>query len=104
MEHLGFESSRADPDVQIRNSAKKDNATKLYEYVLLYTDKCLVISNQAESIPRNAIGKYFELIKHPLIHHQSILLANFEKLSVTIASNAEYLAANSMPNMLLTMR
>ena len=39
--------------------------TKLvyYEYVLLYTDDCLVISDRAETLLRNEIGKYFELKK-----------------------------------------
>ena len=32
-----------------------------YEYVLLYVDDALVVSENAESILRNEIGKYFEL-------------------------------------------
>ena len=59
MELLGFESSRADPDVWMRASVRKDGVTKYYEYVLLYVDDCLVISDRAESILRNEIGKYW---------------------------------------------
>ena len=33
----------------------------VYEYVLLYTDDCLVVSYNAESIPKKEIGKYFQL-------------------------------------------
>jgi len=45
MEFIGFESSKADPDAWIRKSVKKDNITEYYEYLLLYTDYCLVISD-----------------------------------------------------------
>ena len=57
MEHMGFESSRADPDVWMRESVRKDGVTKYYEYVLLYTDDCLVISDRAEHVLRNEIGR-----------------------------------------------
>ena len=61
MEFLGFESSRVDPDVCMREFVGNDEFTKYYEYVLLYTDDCLVISDRAETLLRNEIGKYFEL-------------------------------------------
>ena len=60
MEHLNFESSRADPDVWYRESKRKD-VTPYYEYVLLYTDDCLVIPDNAEAILRKEIGKFFTL-------------------------------------------
>ena len=60
MEHLKFESSKADPDVWFRASKRKDG-TPYYNYVLLYTDDCLVISDNAEAILRNEIGKSFTL-------------------------------------------
>ena len=56
MKHLQFKSRRADPDVWIRPSRINDG-TEYYEYVLLYTDDCLVISDNAEKILRNEIGK-----------------------------------------------
>ena len=61
MKFLGCVSSRGDPDVWMRESVRKDGSTKYYEYVLLYTDDCLVISDRAESILRDEIGKYFTL-------------------------------------------
>ena len=60
MHFLGFESCPADPDVWMRPAIKNDGS-KVYDYVLLYTDDTLVISENAESILRKEIGKYFEL-------------------------------------------
>ena len=60
MRHLGFTSCLADPDVWMRPAIKSDG-TEYYEYVLLYTDDTLVISENAEAILRNELGKYFEL-------------------------------------------
>jgi len=60
MHYLGFTSCPADPDVWMRPAIKSDG-TKVYEYVLLYTDDTLVISEKAETILRNEIGRYFQL-------------------------------------------
>ena len=60
MHHLKFKSCPADPDVWMRPSIKSDG-TQVYDYVLLYTDDTLVVSENAESILRNEIGRYFEL-------------------------------------------
>ena len=61
MKFLGFEYSQADPDVWMRESVRKDGSTKYYEYVLLYTDDCLVINDRGETMLRKEIGKYFNL-------------------------------------------
>ena len=58
---LGFESSQADPDVWVRKSTRKDEVTEYYKYMLLYTDDCLVMSDQGEFLLRNYTGKYFNL-------------------------------------------
>ncbi|EJK62678.1 hypothetical protein THAOC_16700 [Thalassiosira oceanica] len=55
-EKLGFRSSRGDPDVWFRESKRKSDGSPYYEYVLLYTDDILVLSDNAESILRNEIG------------------------------------------------
>ena len=57
---LGFKSCRADPDVWMRKVTRADN-TQVWEYVLLYVDDCLVISDRGESILRKEIGRFFEL-------------------------------------------
>ena len=61
MKFLGFEYSHADPNVWMRESVQKYGSTKYYEYVLLYTDYCLFISDQGENVLRMEIGKYFNL-------------------------------------------
>ena len=60
MRHLDFISCPADPDVWMR-PAKKSDGSPYYEYVLLYVDDCLVISENAEDLLTNEIGRYFEL-------------------------------------------
>ena len=60
MHYLKFSSCLADPDVWMRPAEKSDGTT--YDgYVLLYVDDALVISENAEEILREEIGKYFEL-------------------------------------------
>jgi hypothetical protein len=65
MGRLGFTSSRADPDVWFRLSTRS-TGEEYYEYVLLYVDNVLVISENAEAVMRIEIGKYWK-IKEELI-------------------------------------
>ena len=67
MKFLRFEYSQAHPDVWMRESVRKYGSTKYYEYVLLYTDDCLVISNQGETVLRKEIGKYFNLKESSIV-------------------------------------
>ena len=60
MAHLGFCSCLADPDVWM-GPAMKANGNEYWEYVLLYVDNALVLSDNAKSVLCNKIGKYFEL-------------------------------------------
>jgi hypothetical protein len=60
MKFLGFTSSLADPDVWMRPVVRPDGS-KAWEYVLLYVDDCLVISDNADHILRVEIQKYWEL-------------------------------------------
>jgi hypothetical protein len=60
MRHLEFGSCPADPDVWMR-PAKRSDGTDYYEYILLYTDDALVLSENAESVLRNELGRYFIL-------------------------------------------
>ena len=60
MNFLGFKSSQGDPEVWIREAVKADR-TQYWEYVLLYVDGFLVVSDNGEKVIRNEIGKYFTL-------------------------------------------
>ena len=60
MDHLGFKSCPADPDVWMRPALKADG-TKYWEYALLYVDDILLVSDKGENVLRNEIGKYFTM-------------------------------------------
>ena len=60
MRHLDFTSCLVDSDVWMRPAKKSDGST-YYEYILLYTDDAIVISENAEAILRKSLGRYFEL-------------------------------------------
>ena len=61
MHLINFTSCPADPDVWMSvRSAIKSDGSKCYDYVLLYVDDALVVSEHAESILRNTLGRYFE--------------------------------------------
>jgi len=76
MEHMQYRSCLGDPDVWLRE-AVMDDGTKYYEYVLLYVDDTLCLSEH----PKEALlelNKYFGLKKtkkgEPLIESPSIYL------------------------------
>ena len=59
MEALGYTPCKADPDVWMRRSRKADG-TEYYQYMLLYVDDCLAISEH----PKEAVlqlDKYFKM-------------------------------------------
>ena len=59
MQHLGYKSCAADPDVWMR-PAQKEDGSEYYEFVLLYVDDCLCVSAD----PKKAlmkISKYFPM-------------------------------------------
>ena len=60
MQQLRFKSCPPAPDVWMQPAQKSDGLT-YYEYVLLYTDDTLVISENAEAILSGELGHYFEL-------------------------------------------
>ena len=72
MHYLKFSSCPEDPDVWMW-PAEKSDGTAYYEFVLLYVDDALVISENVEEILREEIGKYFEL-KEESIGHPSLYL------------------------------
>ena len=59
MENLGYEYCKSDPDVWIRSATRTDGLD-YYEYILLYVDNCLCISEN----PKPAlfqVDKYFPI-------------------------------------------
>ena len=60
MNLLGYQSCLADPDVWMRKAKKKKDGTPYWEYVLLYVDDMLCISEEAKG-GCEEIGKYFTL-------------------------------------------
>ena len=60
MRHLDFTSCPADPDVWMR-PAKRSDGSEYYEYILLYTDDALVVSENAELVLRTELGRYWTL-------------------------------------------
>ena len=60
MRHLDCVSCPANPDVWMRPAKRSDGADH-YEYILLYMDDALVISENAERVLRLDLGRYFEL-------------------------------------------
>ena len=60
MGHVGFSSFRADPNVWMRLS-KQSTGEAYYDYVLIYVDDALVISEHAEKVLRTEIGQHFVL-------------------------------------------
>lgn len=75
MEHLGFVASKGDADVWMRRARRHSRASvgdtdpstdtgrgaEYWEYVLLYVDDVLVVSDNAQKIIRQEIGSIFEL-------------------------------------------
>ena len=59
MHHLNFRPCPANPDVWMRPAQKGDGAP-YYDYILLYVDDALAVSDNTESILQKEIGRYFE--------------------------------------------
>jgi hypothetical protein len=57
LQHLGFTSSLADPDVWYRSAVKPDGFT-YYEYVLVYVDDLLALSHQSDKIMKELENFY----------------------------------------------
>jgi hypothetical protein len=92
MQFLGFVSCKADPDIWMRTATKSDGS-EYWEYVLLYVDDALVVSENGEKFLRKELGRYFEL-KEESIGPPKIYLGG--KMSkVTMANGATAWAFSS---------
>jgi len=88
----GFESYKADPDVWLR-SAEKDDGTRYYQYVLLYTDDILAVMKEPERFLRDEFGKCFAL-KAKSIGSPTQYLGNKVKM-VTLEKGRKYWSFDS---------
>ena len=84
MHYLCFRSYKADPDVWMR-PARKSGGSEYWEYVLLYTDDALVVSESGERFLQEELGKYFEL-KEESIGPPKIYLGG--KISKVVMENS----------------
>ena len=82
MDFLGFKSKSGDPDVWLRPATQEDG-TEVYEYISLYPDDCGVVSEKAESILRNKIGRYFELKPDSIGPRSLYLSGHLRKVELT---------------------
>ena len=92
VEHLGFTACLADPDIWMR-PATKSNGREHYEHVLSCTDYALQMSDEAEDIFRNQIGKHFAAKKGSISPPTRCLGAIVRK--VQLDNMAEALAFSS---------
>ena len=98
MHHLDFQPCLADPDVWMQ-LAQKGDGSLYYDYVLLYVDDALVVSDNAESILHNEIGKYFELKEASINPPKMYLGAGIRKVKLDngvdawAASSSQYVQA-----------
>ena len=98
MHHLDFRPCPADPEVWMQ-PAQKGDGSSYYNYILLYVDDALVVSDNAKSILRKEIGRYFELKEASIGPPKMYLGAGIRKvkldngLDVWAASSSQYVQA-----------
>ena len=80
MEHLGYESFKADPDVWMWSATRTDGLD-YYKYILLYVDDCLCISEN----PKPALlqfDKYFPIKPASIGPPKTYLLGTVSKIQL----------------------
>ena len=87
MRHFGFKSSLADPNVWMREAVTAEGA-KYWEYILLYTDDVLVISDTGEKTLRDGIGKYFQLKEESIGEPKIYLGGHMRKVTLENSQDA----------------
>jgi Reverse transcriptase (RNA-dependent DNA polymerase) len=81
MRYLNFTSCPADPDVWLRPAIKSDGS-EYYEYILLYTDDTLVISELAERVLRGELGQHFTLKEESIVPPKIYLGGSVRKVTL----------------------
>ena len=101
MHQLDFRPCLANLDV-LMQPAKKGDGSPYYNYVLLYMDDALVVSDNAESILQNEIGRYFELKEASIGPPKMYLGAGIRK--VKLDNGMDVWAASSSQHVQVTVR
>ena len=60
MDHLGYKSCVADPDLWYKSDVREEDKYKYHSYVILYVDYCLCLNHSAEE-ELNKIDKFFKM-------------------------------------------
>ena len=102
MEFLIFKSCLADPDMWMKPAIKSDGNT-YYEYILLYVDDALVVNENAESILRNELGRYFHLKEKSIVQPTIYLGGSVRNVQLQNGVWAWSLAHHNMYNLLSRM-
>ena len=91
---FGFTSSRTDPNVWFRLS-KRSTGEEYYEYVLLYVDNLLLISEKAEAVLHQEIGKDWVLKEDSIGPPSKYLGGKLRVREVTLTSGVKCWAFGS---------
>ena len=87
MQHLNFTPCKADSEIWMRPAIKTDGS-KYWEYVLLYVDDVLCISENGIHVITNEIGRYFKIKEPDSVGPPKLYLGN--KVSkVTLANGKD---------------
>ena len=70
--------------------SKHLNGTNYYEFILLYTDNALVISENAKQVLHKDLDQYFKLKKNPLDPPKYILEDLQDRLNSKMAPRLEF--------------
>ena len=80
MDDMGFEACKADRDVWMRAATKADG-TEYYEYILVYTDDLLAISENPRKL-LETIGEAYPLKKGSIVKPTILVGATIEEFSI----------------------
>jgi hypothetical protein len=76
--------------------AIKSDGTKVWDFVLIFTDDTLVISEKAESKLRDEMGKYFEIEQESIDHQRYTLVDISERFNWKMRSMFGHSAHRNM--------
>ena len=80
LDSVGFQSTKADPDVWIR-AARKTNGDQYYEMTIVYVDDVLVLSTEAAQVIKDISDRY-DLKEGSVKEPEIYLGANIEKVQL----------------------